>query len=57
MGMLFRHRSAYAYLPHSLDGFPRAEEIAATMARAGLRDVKFRRLAFGAVAIHAGTVA
>jgi demethylmenaquinone methyltransferase / 2-methoxy-6-polyprenyl-1,4-benzoquinol methylase len=57
MGMVFRHRSAYSYLPHSLEGFPRAEEIAATMTRAGLRDVKFRRLALGAVAIHAGTVA
>jgi len=57
MGTLFGRRSAYSYLPHSLDGFPRAEELAATMARAGLRDVRFRRLAFGAVAIHAGTVA
>ena len=57
MGALFGRRSAYAYLPHSLDGFQRAEEIAATMTRAGLRDVRFRRLALGAVAVHVGTVA
>jgi demethylmenaquinone methyltransferase/2-methoxy-6-polyprenyl-1,4-benzoquinol methylase len=57
MGTLFRRRAAYAYLPHSLDGFPTAEELAATMQRAGLIDVGFRRLALGAVAIHLGVVA
>jgi demethylmenaquinone methyltransferase/2-methoxy-6-polyprenyl-1,4-benzoquinol methylase len=54
MGAFFRRGAAYAYLPHSLNGFPAAEEIADTMRRAGLRDVGFRRLAFGAVAIHVG---
>ncbi len=57
LGALFRRRAAYSYLPHSLDGFPRAEEIAETMRRAGLRDVAFRRLALGTVAIHVGVVA
>jgi len=38
-----------------LDASP--EEIAETMRQAGLRDVGFRRLALGAVAIHVGTVA
>ena len=57
VGTLFRRRTAYRYLPHSLDGFPAAEEIAATMRRVGLRDVSFRRLALGAVALHVGTVA
>jgi len=56
LGTLFRRRSAYAYLPHSLDGFPDPGEIAATMRRVGLRDVKVRRLAFGTVALHVGTV-
>ena len=56
-GMLFRRRAAYSYLPHSLDGFPPAEEIAATMRRAGLIDVSFKRFALGAVALHVGTVA
>lgn len=54
---IFRRRAAYSYLPHSLDRFPAAEEIAATMRRVGLRDVSFRRLALGAVALHVGTVA
>ena len=57
IGTLFRRRAAYSYLPHSLDGFPTAEELAATMKRVGLRDVSFRRLALGAVALHVGTVA
>ena len=56
-GAIFRRRAAYAYLPHSLDGFPAAEEIAATMRRAGLQNVSFRRFALGAVALHVGTVA
>jgi demethylmenaquinone methyltransferase / 2-methoxy-6-polyprenyl-1,4-benzoquinol methylase len=57
MGALFRRRAAYSYLPHSLEGFPPAEEIAATMRRAGLQDVSFKRLALGAVALHVGVVA
>ena len=57
VGAAFRRRAAYSYLPHSLDGFPAAEEIAATMRRVGLQDVSFRRLALGAVALHVGTVA
>jgi demethylmenaquinone methyltransferase / 2-methoxy-6-polyprenyl-1,4-benzoquinol methylase len=57
IGALFRHRAAYAYLPSSLNGFPAAEEIAATMTRVGLRDVTFKRLALGTVALHSGTVA
>jgi demethylmenaquinone methyltransferase/2-methoxy-6-polyprenyl-1,4-benzoquinol methylase len=57
MGAIFRRRAAYAYLPHSLEGFPAAEEIAGIMRRAGLQDVSFKRLALGAVALHVGTVA
>lgn len=57
LGAIFRRRAAYTYLPHSLDGFPAAEELAATMRQVGLRDVAFRRLALGAVALHVGTVA
>ena len=57
IGALFKRRAAYAYLPSSLNGFPAAEEIAATMRRVGLRDVAFKRLAFGTVALHSGTVA
>ncbi len=56
LGSLFRRRSAYAYLPQSLAGFPQPEQLAATMRRAGLTEVGFRRLALGAVAIHRGRV-
>lgn len=48
---------AYAYLPASLDGFPDARSVAATMRSAGLVDVGFRHLATGAVALHRGLVA
>jgi demethylmenaquinone methyltransferase/2-methoxy-6-polyprenyl-1,4-benzoquinol methylase len=57
IGALFRRRAAYAYLPSSLKGFPPAEEIAATMRRVGLEDVRFKRLGLGSVALHWGTVA
>ena len=55
VGAAFRRRAAYSYLPHSLAGFPDAEELAATMRRVGLQNVSFRRLALGAVALHVGT--
>jgi demethylmenaquinone methyltransferase/2-methoxy-6-polyprenyl-1,4-benzoquinol methylase len=57
MGALFRRRAAYSYLPTSVEGFPPAEQIAETMRRAGLLNVRFKRLALGAVALHVGTVA
>jgi demethylmenaquinone methyltransferase/2-methoxy-6-polyprenyl-1,4-benzoquinol methylase len=53
----FGHGKTYRYLPSSLDGFPDAAVLAATMTRAGLVDVSFRRLALGAVALHTGRVA
>jgi demethylmenaquinone methyltransferase / 2-methoxy-6-polyprenyl-1,4-benzoquinol methylase len=46
--------SAYAYLPASVAAFPRADALAAIMAGAGLTSVRFRRLGFGAVALHVG---
>jgi len=48
--------SAYAYLPASVEAFPRAEGLAAIMADAGLTRVRYRRFGFGAVAIHVGEV-
>jgi demethylmenaquinone methyltransferase/2-methoxy-6-polyprenyl-1,4-benzoquinol methylase len=56
LGRLFGRRDAYAYLPQSLDGFPDPHQIAATMRRVGLVNVGFKRLAFGTVALHVGTV-
>lgn len=53
----FGHGREYRYLPSSLDGFPDAMSLAATMRVAGLTEVTFRRLALGAVALHSGRVA
>ncbi|MDQ3163174.1 MAG: class I SAM-dependent methyltransferase, partial [Actinomycetota bacterium] len=46
---------AYAYLPASVRRFPGPEELARVMAASGFRDVTFRRLAGGIVALHVGT--
>ena len=48
--------SAYAYLPASVQAFPRVHELAAIMAAAGLVRVRYRRFGFGAVALHVGEV-
>ncbi len=55
--LLGRDAAAYAYLPASVRRFPAPPELAARMAAAGLRDVRWRPLAFGIVAIHHGRVA
>ena len=54
LGSLSGRRTAYRYLPDSLEGFPPPGQLAATMRRAGLVDVSYRRLALGAVALHTG---
>jgi demethylmenaquinone methyltransferase/2-methoxy-6-polyprenyl-1,4-benzoquinol methylase len=48
---------AYTYLPNSVKRFPSPEGLAAEMERAGLSAIRYRLLAGGIVAIHAGTVA
>lgn len=45
---------AYRYLPESARNFPPPPTLAAIMERAGLCDVRFRRLTLGAVAVHTG---
>ncbi len=47
---------AYSYLPASVRAFPAAGELAGIMSRAGLVNVRYRRLGFGAVALHVGEV-
>jgi demethylmenaquinone methyltransferase / 2-methoxy-6-polyprenyl-1,4-benzoquinol methylase len=54
--LVARETDAYRYLPASVRRFPPADELAAVMARAGLRRVRYRRLSGGAVAVHVGTV-
>jgi demethylmenaquinone methyltransferase/2-methoxy-6-polyprenyl-1,4-benzoquinol methylase len=46
---------AYTYLPDSTENFLSAEKLGEHMAKAGFKDVQFRRLMFGTMAIHWGT--
>jgi demethylmenaquinone methyltransferase/2-methoxy-6-polyprenyl-1,4-benzoquinol methylase len=48
--------SAYTYLPASVRRFPGPTPLAHLMYEAGLRDVRFRTLGGGIVALHVGTV-
>ena len=52
--LLAGDREAYTYLPESVQSFHSAVEIASMMEDAGLRNVTFRALALGSVAIHVG---
>ncbi len=55
MGQLISgHRSAYTYLPQSADEFLSPDELAGLMRQAGWRQVRYRRLMMGTVAIHTG---
>jgi len=45
---------AYMYLPDSSEAFLAAEELATKMLAAGFKQVAFRRLNFGTIAIHWG---
>jgi demethylmenaquinone methyltransferase/2-methoxy-6-polyprenyl-1,4-benzoquinol methylase len=48
---------AYSYLPNSVKRFPGPEGLAATMERAGLRDIRWILTAGGIIALHVGTKA
>jgi putative ABC transport system ATP-binding protein len=47
--------AAYSYLPESVAAFLRPEAVAAEMARAGLTEVRWRRLGLGTVTLHVGS--
>ncbi len=51
-GAVSGHPAAYRYLPHSLQGFPDASQVAALLTDVGLRQVRVRRLGGGTVALH-----
>ena len=53
-GLVAGDRAAYTYLPDSVRAFPTADELAELMRQAGLRDVQYRLLALGTVALHLG---
>jgi demethylmenaquinone methyltransferase/2-methoxy-6-polyprenyl-1,4-benzoquinol methylase len=48
------NKSAYTYLPQSADEFLSPEELVELMRQAGWREVRYRRLMMGTVAIHIG---
>ena len=47
-------RSAYSYLPKSVDTFLEADRLASILIGLGLDDVTYRRFGFGTVAVHWG---
>jgi demethylmenaquinone methyltransferase/2-methoxy-6-polyprenyl-1,4-benzoquinol methylase len=49
-------KGAYKYLPASMLAFPAPDELKNVMEEAGLKDVLYHKLTFGAVAVHVGTV-
>jgi len=55
VGKLAGDPDAYAYLPSSVKRFPGPEGVAASMERAGLRDVRWILTAGGIIALHVGT--
>jgi demethylmenaquinone methyltransferase/2-methoxy-6-polyprenyl-1,4-benzoquinol methylase len=55
-GAISGARDAYTYLPESVRKFPEGPELAARMQAAGFREVRFRRMTFGIVALHLGVV-
>ena len=55
MGQLVAgNRSAYSYLPQSVDRFPDPEGLSSLLGEAGLVEVDYRFLGFGTVALHWG---
>ena len=53
-GLIARDRTAYTYLPQSVDTFYDADELAAILRHSGLEGVHYRRLGFGTVCLHWG---
>lgn len=53
-GWITGQRSAYTYLPHSLTAFLSPDELVEVMLGTGWRDVHYRRLMLGTVAVHVG---
>jgi demethylmenaquinone methyltransferase/2-methoxy-6-polyprenyl-1,4-benzoquinol methylase len=56
-GKILPGGKAYTYLPASVRRFPGPDELAGLMTQHGFREVSFRPLAGGIVALHTGTAA
>jgi demethylmenaquinone methyltransferase / 2-methoxy-6-polyprenyl-1,4-benzoquinol methylase len=57
LGRFVGDADAYTYLPSSVRRFPGPQELAATMERCGLRNIRYVLTAGGIIAIHVGEVA
>jgi demethylmenaquinone methyltransferase / 2-methoxy-6-polyprenyl-1,4-benzoquinol methylase len=53
-GLISGFRNAYTYLPDSTENFLAAEDLASRLTAAGFKNVGFRRLMFGTIALHWG---
>ena len=56
IGKVASEPEAYTYLPNSVKRFPGPHDLGATLARAGLTDVRWILTAGGIIALHSGTV-
>jgi demethylmenaquinone methyltransferase/2-methoxy-6-polyprenyl-1,4-benzoquinol methylase len=56
LGRVAGDPDAYSYLPNSVRRWPGPAELAATMDRCGLSEIRYLLTAGGIIAIHAGTV-
>ncbi|TMK38641.1 MAG: bifunctional demethylmenaquinone methyltransferase/2-methoxy-6-polyprenyl-1,4-benzoquinol methylase UbiE [Actinobacteria bacterium] len=56
LGKLTGDSDAYHYLPASVQRFPAPRQLAATMERAGLEQIRWLITAGGIIALHVGTV-
>jgi len=56
LGRVAGDADAYTYLPSSVRRFPGPQELAATMERCGLRNIRYVLTAGGIIAIHVGEV-
>ncbi len=54
-GLVGGSKSAYRYLPNSLTNYPGAAELATRFTASGFTNVRYARLAGGAIAVHVGT--
>lgn len=52
--LIAKDRSAYTYLPQSVDYFLEAGRLADLFREVGLEDVSYQRMGFGAVTLHIG---
>ena len=57
IGKVASEPEAYTYLPNSVKRFPGPHDLAATMDRCGLRDIRYVLTAGGIIALHVGSTA